>query len=141
MGGWSLFLPLLKRLVPLQTLARAMWTDPRWGRSPKLECDIVRFSFVLARLRPPRFRSNCLERSLLAYRFLAQASADPHLVIAVSAAEDSLIGHAWVTIDGRPVHDSTADTSQFVSIAEFGPRGLLLEGSREATVSGLKNWV
>jgi Transglutaminase-like superfamily len=141
MAAWSLVVPLLKRVLPLKALARLMWTEGRRGRSPRRERDIVRFSFVLARLRPPRFRSNCLERSLLAYRFLAQTDADPHLVIAVSTSESGLVGHAWVTVDDRPVHDSAADVSRFLSIAEFGARGLLLEGSRGEGVGRLKSWV
>ena len=140
MAGWSLLVPLLKRLLPLKALTRLMWSEGRAGRSRAREREIVRLSFVLARLRPPSFRSNCLERSLLAYRFLAQVNADPHLVIAVSGSDRGLVGHAWVTLDDRPVHDSPAEIGEFVPIGEFGARGLLLEGSGDGGLGRLKSW-
>jgi hypothetical protein len=140
MAGWSLLVPLLKRLLPLKALTRLMWAEGRRVRSPERERQIMRLSFLLARLRPPSFRSNCLERSLLAYRFLAQLNADPRLVIAVSASESGVVGHAWVTVDDRPVHDSAAEIRQFVSIAEFGAKGLLLGGTHEEGLDRLRSW-
>ena len=140
MASWSLLLPVLKRLLPIKTLARLMWSEGRRAQSPDREREIVWLSSVVARLRPPSFESNCLERSLLAYRYLAQVNADPHLVIAVSPSENGLVGHAWVTIDNRPVHDSAAAIRPFVSIGEFGARGLLLEGNRERSVDQVKTW-
>jgi Transglutaminase-like superfamily len=141
MAGWSLLLPLLKRVLPLKKLTRLMWAEGRGGRSLEREREIARLSVVLTRLRPPRFQSNCLERSLLAYRFLSQANVDPHLVIAVSALEDRLVGHAWVTVDGRPVHDSPAEVREFVSVVEFGAEGRALDGGRDESVQQLKSWV
>jgi hypothetical protein len=133
MMGWSLVLPLLKRLLPLKTLARLMWCEGRRDRSPRREHDIARLSFALCRLRPPHFRSNCLERGLLAYRYFARANADPRLVIGVATSEEGLVGHAWVTIDDRPVRESDADMRRFIAVAKFGPRGVLLEGSPDGT--------
>ena len=140
MGGWSLLLPVLKHRLPLQALTRLMWTEGRRGRSPEREDEIVRLSSVLTRLRPPRFRSNCLERSLLAYRFLAQIDADPHLVIAVTTSQSGLLGHAWVTLDDVPIHDSAVDIDHFVPVGEFGARGLLLAGDRDGRIGRLKSW-
>ena len=140
MAGWSLLLPLLKHQLPLKTLTRLMWAEGRRGRSTEREREIVWLSLVVTRLRPRSFRSNCLERSLLAYRFLAQVNADPHLVIAVSPSERGLVGHAWVTVEDRPVHDSAAAISQFVSIAEFGERGRLLEGNHDGSLDRLRTW-
>jgi hypothetical protein len=51
-------------------------------------------------------QDNCLERSLVAYRFLGRAGASPQLVIGVARDERGVRGHAWVTVDGRPIGES-----------------------------------
>jgi len=124
MGAWSVLLPLLKRLVPLRRLARVAWARSDRTREPRREREIVRLSAALPRLRLPRREANCLERSLLAYRFLAQANADPTLVVAVRRSDDAVVGHAWVTVDGLPVHEREAAVREFVPLVEFGRRGL-----------------
>jgi hypothetical protein len=124
MGGWSAALPLLKRVVPLRRLAPLAWAEGAGGRNARREREIVRLSGALPRLRLARGGGNCLERSLLAYRFLAQANADPRLVVGVRREEGAMIGHAWVRVDGRPVHDTEAAVRQFIPIVEFGPDGL-----------------
>jgi hypothetical protein len=122
MTVWALALPILKRFVPLRRLARVMQNDGRGARDRAYERRIVALSSQLARLTPPRFRDNCLERSLLAYRFLARANADPRLVVGVRIGEDGVLGHAWVTLDGEPIHESTAAISEFSEVVEFGPQ-------------------
>jgi len=131
MGAWSAALPVLKRVVPLLRLAPLAWAEGTGGRSARGEREIVRLSGALPRLRLARGGANCLERSLLAYRFLAQANADPRLVVGVRLVEGAMVGHAWVTVDGRPVHDTEAAVRQFVPLVEFGPGGLPL-GDRAA---------
>ena len=123
MSLWALALPILKRVVPLQRLARLMQDEGRGARDRAYESRIVELSSVLARLSPPRFRDNCLERSLLAYRFLARANAEPRLVVGVRIGEEGVRGHAWVILDGEPIHESTAATSEFARLVEFGPDG------------------
>jgi hypothetical protein len=122
MSSWALALPILKRVVPLQRLAEVMREEGQGPRDPVSERQIVALSSVLARLRPPRFRDNCLERSLLAYRFLGRANADPRLVVGVRIGENGILGHAWVTLDGEPIHESTAAISEFSEVVEFGPQ-------------------
>lgn len=126
MAAWSLVLPLLKRFVPLRTLVRLAWAAGTGARASARERQVVRLSGALPRLRLPRREANCLDRSLLAYRFLAEANANPTLVVAVRRSEDSVVGHAWVTIDGRPVHESEAAVGEYVPLVEFGPGGLPL---------------
>jgi Transglutaminase-like superfamily len=140
MAGWALVLPLLKRVMPLRSLVKLMWLDGRVQRSADREHAIAQFSARLTRLRPS-FHGNCLERSLLAYRYLAEANAEPRLVIAVSAREDGVMGHAWVTVDDRPVHDWEADVGEFAPIVEFGTGGLVAKAGRESTCSLPKNWI
>ena len=139
MGAWSAALPLLKRVVPLLKLARLAWAGGAGGRNPRREREIVRLSGALPRLRLARSGANCLERSLLAYRFLAQANADPRLVVGVRREEGAMVGHAWVTLDGRPVHDTEAAVRQFVPVVEFGPDGLPL-GERTAAEKLPDHW-
>ncbi len=123
MSFWALALPILKRVVPLQRLARLMHDDGHGARDRHHERQIIALSSLLARLTPPPFRDNCLERSLLAYRFLARANAEPRLVVGVRIGEDGVRGHAWVTLDGEPIHESAAATSEFSRLVEFGPGG------------------
>jgi hypothetical protein len=119
---WSVLLPVLKRAVPLRRLAPLMWTTGRAKRSEEQERRIIALSARITRLRP-RLRSNCLERSLLAYRFLARAGADPHLIVGVSTLEGAIVGHAWVTVDGEPVHEPREAVESFARLIEFGPQG------------------
>jgi Transglutaminase-like superfamily len=125
MSPWAFALPLLKRLVPLQRLERLMRADGRGTRDRAREQQIVELSSLLARLRPPRFQANCLERSLLAYRFLTRVNADARLVVGVRAADAHLLGHAWVTIDDEPIHESRAAIADFSRVVEFGPEGVV----------------
>lgn len=85
--------------------------------------------------RPP---SNCLERSLAAYRMLCAAAADPELVIGLRHADDrALHGHVWVTVGGQPVGERAADLAAYTPIVRFDANarrhasaasGKLLEG-------------
>jgi hypothetical protein len=118
----SILLPVLKRVLPLRRLAPLMWTTGQDERSEEQERRIIALSARITRLRP-RLRSNCLERSLLAYRFLARAGADPHLVVGVSTLEGAIVGHAWVTLDGEPVHERREAVESFARLIEFGPGG------------------
>jgi hypothetical protein len=120
---WAFALPVLKRLVPLQQLAQLMRLEGHGPRDRAHEQRIVELSSMLARLRPPRFRSNCLERSLLAYRFLTRANADARLVVGVRIAHTQVLGHAWVTVDDEPIHETPAAITGFSRLVEFGPEG------------------
>jgi hypothetical protein len=120
MLGWSLLLPVLKRIVPLRTLMRWMWANGAGPRRTEREALIVRTS--------ARFSTNCLERSLLAYRFLAQANAGPRLVAGMRREPNAaVVGHAWVEVDGIPVHEGEAELRDFVPLVDFGPRGVPAE--------------
>ena len=120
MGTWAAALPLLKRFVRLDTLARLMWTDP--GRETRFEAPkIIALSAVLTR-RAGISHGTCYERSLLAYRFLAQRGADPSLVVAVKQNGGTVTGHAWVTIGGVPVGES-GSIEEFTPVAVYGRGG------------------
>jgi hypothetical protein len=129
MGAWSLVLPVLKRLVSLPTLVRLMCREPAGRRSDEDERRIVRSAGRIYRLRRP---GSCLERSLLAYRYLSSASSDPHLVIGVRREERDVIGHAWVLVDGSPVYESSVALESFVPVVAFAS-----DGSATTTVDSL----
>ena len=89
-------LPVLKRAVPLPRLVRLM----AGRRSPGPASDaVVVTTLRLARAYRRRVpgADNCLERSLLTYRYLLEAGASPALVCGVDRSVAGVVGHAWVT--------------------------------------------
>jgi hypothetical protein len=118
MGAWAAVLPALKFVLPLPRLVALVTPAERApARDPAREQRVERLA---ARLyRTPRLgRDNCLERSLVTYRYLARAGSDPRLVVGMRR-EDELRGHVWVTVDGRPVHDTPDFLAGFVPLMTF----------------------
>jgi hypothetical protein len=66
---------------------------------------------------------NCLERSLVLYRCLSSAGAEPHLIVGVAKEQGVVAGHTWVELDGDPVDDS--QSRNYERVAEFGVSGRL----------------
>ncbi len=67
--------------------------------------------------RPP---SNCLERSLGAYRMLCGEGASPELVIGVRRAPGQPVdGHVWVTVAGRALAERTENLATYTAITRF----------------------
>ena len=117
--GWRLALPVMKTLVPVKVLVR--WMD--------------RSHCVLPPATPPRIDSverllseggrlvvspNCLERSLLLYRFLSEAGAEVALVMGMRHEGATVAGHAWLELNGRPFADAT--TSTYNPVVRFAPQ-------------------
>jgi transglutaminase superfamily protein/coenzyme PQQ synthesis protein D (PqqD) len=120
MLSWSFVLPVLKHVVPLPALVQLMWLEAIGGRSPREESRIVKTARRVYKLRP---EGTCLERSLLAYRYLAAVNADPTLVIGLQRREGSVAGHAWVLVDGRALYEPMVTLQRFTPVVEFGPGG------------------
>lgn len=120
MAVWAIFLPLLKRVVGLETLARVMWTRREARGEPDAD-KILALSRLLTR-RTASSPGNCYERSLLAYRFLSQRGVEPRLVAAVKKEDGTVTGHAWVTIGGVPLDESEA-IDDFVPVVIYGRQG------------------
>jgi hypothetical protein len=123
MLAWRTVLPLLKRHVSLATLARVMWQDPR---SPTRQDRADRIPELVERVyRGLRAgpEGSCLERSLLTYRFLSAAGAEPRLVIGIRGPGGSVVGHAWVVVDGEALFEPTAPTGEYASFFSFGRDG------------------
>jgi len=126
MMGWALILPPLTRLVPLPRLTRWLWSV---GQDRIRPHDPERVAFlgraIYGRKRP--LRDNCLVRSLLTYRFLAEADADVRLVVAV---RPGMAGHVWVTLGNRPLLEDEAALAAFEPLFVVGRYGQV-ERARE----------
>ena len=117
--GWLCVLPLLKRRLSLAKLVRLMWLRPRGAaRDSVRERRTIRAVARLSRAS----RGNCLERSLVLYRYLARATADPHLVVGM-ARPDEYLGHVWVTVDGRPLLETAETLASYTELVGFGRDG------------------
>jgi transglutaminase superfamily protein len=127
MAGWRLAVPVLKWRLPLPRLARLMWTPSRREqRDRPREERIVTLSEALCGPHGDSVLDNCLERSLVSYRFLSQAGAEPELAFGVARDRDDPVpGHAWVRLDGEPVHDTPFALERFEELGAFGAGGVL----------------
>jgi hypothetical protein len=134
MLAWWVALPLLKRALPLPRLVRFAQLDPRPGaRDLERERKIAALAEWLFKVRPRTARDNCLERSLVAYRFLGRLGAEPELVVGVGDKEEATAGHVWVVVDGRPVHDQQETLDLYEAIVVFGSDGRRSELREGAT--------
>jgi hypothetical protein len=122
MAGWSIALPVLKHTLPLPRLGRLMWQGRTRGDASADVERIVELSRHVARIRPWHDRNNCLERSLIAFRYLSAAKADPRFVMGVRPARHGVEGHAWVEVDGEPLLEG-GDIATFVPLVVFGDGG------------------
>lgn len=117
--GWRVVLPLAKMALPMRVLAR--WMNRRHRplpptRRPSRIAAVERLARDGGRLL---VSGNCLERSLLFYRFLSEAGVDPTLVIGVRRDDAAVAGHAWIEVDGRVFAEPTMADHE--PIVRFGP--------------------
>lgn len=117
--GWMCTLPFLKRVLPLPRLVRLMWLPARArDREPERELRVAKVVRRLCRTSG----GNCLERSLILYRYLTRANADPRLVVGMGKP-DEFLGHVWVTVDGRPLLDTPETLCAYAEVVRFGRGG------------------
>jgi hypothetical protein len=120
MSAWAPSLPLLKRALPLPRLVALMESERRAReRDPALERRIARMARLIYRGKPGTFANNCLERSLVTYRYLGRAGAEPELVVAMRTGEKGVDGHVWVTVGGVPVHEQPDELEPYVPVLRF----------------------
>jgi hypothetical protein len=120
MAGWRLVLPLLKRRLPLPRLVRLMWLGERARPvTPEREARIANLARIVYRSEHVSRRGNCLERSLVLYRYLSAAGADPHLVVGMRGGEAAVRGHAWVTVRGEPVEEPPHSLEGLAQVVSF----------------------
>lgn len=137
---WAMVLPAAKHVVPIRDLARLMRLTPgvHAARDAALEERIVTFSRWGARLMRWKGGGNCLERGLIAYRYLGAAGARPTLVVGLGRADrGGIVGHAWVLVDAQPVGDSVSALSEYTPVFAFASDGTLLEAPPSITASNV----
>jgi hypothetical protein len=118
MVAWRIVLPILRRTVPVRTLVR--WMTPDRSAASGVDARRQRLEIIryfLARGGRALISTNCLERSLLLYKILAEVDAAPRLVLGVARDQAGVDGHAWVEIDGQALGDAT--TGRFVAVMLF----------------------
>ena len=136
MLAWALVLPALKVMLPLPRLVQFVYKRGRRGaRRIEREQQIATLTRWINRPLVP-VDGGCLQRSLLAYRFLSEADAEPQLVVGMRKKGDTVLGHAWVIVDGQPVGESWAALRGFVPVIAFGVGGLPEELSQTVRMSG-----
>ena len=118
---WLAVLPILKRVLPLPRLAHLMWSG---GSADCRQPDREELTVAIVRGFSRSSGGNCLERSLVLYRFLSRANANPELVAGMSKPED-FIGHAWVEVEGRPLLETPEAVAPYVEVMRFGVGGRL----------------
>jgi Transglutaminase-like superfamily len=120
MGAWRLLLPILKRTLPLTRLARLMWDGSRTERPrPGREARIAELASVVFRSEHQRGFENCLDRSLVLYRYLSAVGADPELRVGFRKQNGSVEGHAWVSVRGDPVRETPGALDDLEQVVTF----------------------
>jgi hypothetical protein len=112
---------LLKHVVPLRTLTRLAWTEPRAHdahRRTRSVAGVVRIGRAAG-----AHRGDCLQLALLLYRELSRCGDRPVLVAGLRQEGGRTLGHAWVEVNGVPVADAIDDVSRFTRAVCFGERG------------------
>ena len=130
MMSWAILLPLLKIFIPVKSLARFMWisskTPVRNLEQEQKIATLVRwiYLFVLSN------KKNCVERSLILYRFLSRINSDPILVTGLRHLEDGIWkGHAWILVDGKPFGEPETSVEDFRTLVIFGRNGAIIQRS------------
>jgi len=114
----------LKHVAPILVLVQVVHARPRAGSSQSDLADRLDALFRRAQRFPQRPPSNCLERSLGAYRLLCRAGAQPELVIGMKRAPGRRIeGHTWVVVDGRPLGEDPSAVAGFAPMLAFDAQG------------------
>jgi hypothetical protein len=140
--SWACVLPLLKRLMPIRSLVRLVCRHPRLAPDPQRDERVVVFARWATRLTRWRSGGNCLERGLIAYRFLLEGGAEPTLVIGMNPDLGAgVLGHAWVLLNGVPAGESEATVRQYVPVFAFAPDGSLIRSFPAAPEAPLSHTV
>jgi hypothetical protein len=122
--GWRLALAVLKRTVPIATLVRLMATG---GGHATRDTRIVELVDWLYGPRRDRELGNCLDRSLVLYRFLSRSEPGTRLVLGMRRGSSELEGHAWVIAGDRAFGETPPSGGGFVTLATFAADGRRVE--------------
>ncbi|MGC4081797.1 MAG: lasso peptide biosynthesis B2 protein [Vicinamibacterales bacterium] len=125
-AAWCCVLRVLKHVMPLPrlvTLVRKSGSARQ--RDARQEQRIVTLARWGSRLTQWSSDGDCFERALVTYRYLTAMNADPVFVVGLAPATAGRIqGHAWVVLDGVPLHDTKAALAEFEVMVSFGADGL-----------------
>jgi hypothetical protein len=132
MLAWRAALPVMERVVPLPTLVRLMGCHRRVRDRNGQAQRIVELAERVFHV--PSSGQNCLARSLVIYRFLSKTSVEPQLVIAFQKGAAPVLGHAWVTVNAIPIHDSPQALDEFEPLVVFSPAGGCRQPTRATTL-------
>jgi hypothetical protein len=134
MAAWRVVLPLLKRRLPLRRLIRLMWVEgPSRPAGSERQARIAELARIVYRSEHSSRSGNCLERSLVLFRYLSAAGADPELLIGMRRGEDAVRGHAWITVGGTAAEEEPESLDALVRVVAFRGDGSQL---RSTPVSG-----
>ncbi len=124
MAAWASILPLLKRVLALPRVVGLVTPSRRPAmRDAAREQQAIRLSRILYRSRVVAGRDNCLERSLIAFRYLISAGTDPELSVGMRRSDRGYEGHVWVTVAGVPIHDDPRSLDELVQVTAFNASG------------------
>jgi hypothetical protein len=113
---WRWSLPLLKRWLSVETLARLMTPRTADGLSAEARrAHTATVHRILTTGGRVLVSTHCLERSLVAYRLFTRAGADVALVLGMRREGSTLAGHSWVELNGRSLDNP--DAGQYTRIA------------------------
>ena len=124
---WVILLPILKFILSLPTLVRLL--APKAHVGDQQDEAHERRAMQLIDALYQRGLIGCLERSLLVYRFCSRGEGGAQLVIGVRKDGGSIMGHAWVTIHGRPVHETADAIADYAPVLVFGPGPAIRAGA------------
>ena len=91
---------------------------------------MVRLASWIYGSRPLTGGDNCLERSLLLYRYLSRTDAEVRLVVGFRNGGEALEGHAWVVVGNRAMAADTDERGAYAPVVSFGRHGRIIEGAR-----------
>lgn len=124
-SSWALILPLLKRTIPLKTLARVLWNSSERSRNFSQELKIAKIVQWIYAFAYSKDKS-CLQRSLLLYRYLSMNNSGPQLITGMKRdADKTWKGHAWILVDGKPFADFESNASEFQPLVAFEKEGAM----------------
>jgi hypothetical protein len=112
---WLWSLPLLLRIYSVPTLLQQLSAGTRSKHKPISEREVIGVVARVCNLRPFRsriFPKQCLRQSLCLCRALIALGYPVQIHFGVRKDGRELTGHCWLTIDGKPVAD-TSDSSTF----------------------------
>jgi hypothetical protein len=90
------------------------------GLGERLSPDrILHLTDRILERRVAYLRPSCLLRSMVLFRFLREAGVPVRIHFGVRREGDSLQGHAWLSLDGRPYAEAADPTARFQTVYSF----------------------